>query len=71
MDWQEEHNRRVAQFPDAIRNAHKHSSNHRGKSWRAPYAVAFTVVRCSHRRILRSGLMRAPRLSARDAELTA
>jgi hypothetical protein len=29
MDWQEEHKHRVAAFPDHIRTAHKHSSNHR------------------------------------------
>jgi wobble nucleotide-excising tRNase len=29
MGWQEEHERRVAAFPQDIRDAHKHSSGHR------------------------------------------
>lgn len=28
-DWQNEHQRHVAQFPGDVRDAHKHSSNHR------------------------------------------
>jgi hypothetical protein len=29
VDWQEEHKRRVAGFPDDVREAHSHSANHR------------------------------------------
>jgi hypothetical protein len=29
MDWQEEHKKRVSDFPADIRDAHVHSSNHR------------------------------------------
>ncbi len=29
MNWQEEHKSKISQFPDAIREAHKHSSSHR------------------------------------------
>jgi hypothetical protein len=29
MDWQGDHSKRVAQFPESIREAHTHSSNHR------------------------------------------
>ena len=29
MGWQDEHQRRVAGFPENIRTAHAHSSNHR------------------------------------------
>ena len=29
MNWQEEHKLRISQFPDDIRKAHEHSSNHR------------------------------------------
>lgn len=31
MSWEEEHQKRVAQFPDSIREAHAHSSNHRAE----------------------------------------
>lgn len=31
MNWQDEHQKLVAQFPEAIRIAHKHSSNHRNE----------------------------------------
>jgi len=31
MDWQEDHKRRVAAFPEAIRDAHTHSSKHRAE----------------------------------------
>jgi hypothetical protein len=31
MGWQEDHAKRVAQFPPAIRDAHRHSSNHRNE----------------------------------------
>ncbi len=29
MTWQDEHNSRVSQFPEVIRKAHTHSTNHR------------------------------------------
>jgi hypothetical protein len=31
MGWEEDHRRRVAQLPEAIREAHAHSSNHRAE----------------------------------------
>lgn len=31
MDWQEEYKLRVAGFPDDVRTAHDHSSNHRAE----------------------------------------
>lgn len=31
VDWQDEHQRRVARFPADVRDAHKHSSNHRAE----------------------------------------
>ena len=31
MGWEEEHRLRVVGFPDAIQQAHAHSSNHRGE----------------------------------------
>jgi hypothetical protein len=31
MNWQEEHKMRVAQFPEAVRDAHTHSTNHRAE----------------------------------------
>jgi len=31
MDWQEEHQRNVASFPEDIRKAHSHCSNHRNE----------------------------------------
>jgi hypothetical protein len=29
MNWQDEHKKRVSQFPESIQKAHEHSSNHR------------------------------------------
>lgn len=29
MNWQDEHKKRLSQFPDAVQQAHTHSSNHR------------------------------------------
>jgi hypothetical protein len=29
MNWQDDHKKQLSQFPDAIRLAHAHSSNHR------------------------------------------
>lgn len=31
MDWQDEHKRRIAAFPEDIRKAHEHSSRHRAE----------------------------------------
>jgi hypothetical protein len=31
MSWETEHQARVASFPNAIREAHRHSSNHRAE----------------------------------------
>jgi hypothetical protein len=31
MNWQEDHNRRVASFPADVQPAHKHSINHRAE----------------------------------------
>jgi len=31
MSWQDEHTRRVAGFPEDVRDAHRHSSNHKAE----------------------------------------
>ena len=31
MSWEDDHKKRVSQFPEAIREAHNHSSNHRAE----------------------------------------
>ena len=31
MSWQDDHERKVASFPEEIRAAHRHSSNHRAE----------------------------------------
>jgi hypothetical protein len=31
MNWQADHEARIAAFPEAIRNAHRHSSQHRAE----------------------------------------
>jgi hypothetical protein len=31
VDWKKDHDRRVATFPEDVREAHKHSANHRSE----------------------------------------
>ena len=42
MDWQEDHRRKVAAFPEDVRKAHEHCSNHRAE------LMASTQCGCFH-----------------------